>query len=88
MLANGSGTVVAPDFANGDLEHHSYLTCYRLPAIASCVRDGMVLACKLRPVMPRHQATSPLHEVDRPGAPVHGLRRQVEATANSAMAAF
>jgi len=84
---------LAPYFVNYHLEHHLfyYLPCYKLPALHRLLREGphgarMQIAPGYRAVL--RQATSRPVELDRPGALVHGLRRQVEANANSAKAGF
>jgi fatty acid desaturase len=81
---------VAPYFVNYHLEHHLfyYVPCYRLSALHRILREGpqgarMQIAPGYSAVL--RQATSS-DGLDRPGALVHGLRRQVQA--NSAKAGF
>ena len=85
--------LVAPYFVNYHLEHHLfyYVPCYRLPALHRILREGprgarLQIAPGYAAVL--RQATSRPEAMDRPGGLVHGLRRQVEANANSAKAGF
>jgi len=85
--------LVAPYFVNYHLEHHLfyYVPCYRLPALHRILREGprgarLQIAPGYAAVL--RQATSRPEAMDRKGGLVHGLRRQVEANANSAKAGF
>jgi fatty acid desaturase len=80
---------VAPYFVNYHLEHHLfyYVPCYKLPALHRILRAGphgarMEIAPGYARVL--RQVTSRPDDEDRPGALVHGPRRQVQANANAA----
>jgi len=93
-LANGlERAFVAPYFVNYHLEQSPfyYVPCYKLPALHRILRAGphgarMQIAPGYAALL--RQAASRPDELDRPGALVHGVARQVHTNANSEKAGF
>ena len=90
-LANGlERAFVAPNYHLGHNLFY-YVPCYKLPALHRILRAGphgarMQIAPGYAALL--RQAASRPDELDRPGALVHGLRRQVHTNANSEKAGF